>query len=77
MLKVGDVVCLKSGGPQMTVSDVVADGIYCEWFDGNTRRNDIFNPLTVELWSDYDDRWRRKIENWDEGHNDSEPLGRS
>ena len=31
--KVGDVVQLKSGGPQMTIADCYGDNIYrCEWF---------------------------------------------
>jgi uncharacterized protein YodC (DUF2158 family) len=71
MFKVGDVVCLKSGGPQMTVSDIVADGVYCQWFDGKTRHDDIVNPVTLDLWADYEDRWQQKIENWDEGRDDS------
>ena len=32
--KVGDVVCLKSGGPDMTVKEITSDNqISCEWFD--------------------------------------------
>jgi hypothetical protein len=27
--------------------------------------------------ADYEDRWQQKIENWDEGRDDSDPLGRS
>ncbi len=30
--KVGDVACLKSGGPEMTVSKVENDEIWVEWF---------------------------------------------
>ena len=32
----------------MTVSDIVADGLYCQWFDGKTRQDDIFNPVTLD-----------------------------
>lgn len=32
--KVGDVVRLKSGGPQMTIHDFLEDGkVECAWFD--------------------------------------------
>lgn len=30
--KVGDVVELKSGGPDMTVEDITDDGVACVWF---------------------------------------------
>lgn len=31
--KVGDVVQLKSGGPKMTVAEVLSDGkLWCQWF---------------------------------------------
>ncbi|WP_442909830.1 YodC family protein [Hyphomicrobium sp.] len=37
-LKVGDVVILKSGGPEMTVSEepkrTDADHVWCQWFGG-------------------------------------------
>lgn len=53
-IKVGDIVWLKSGGPQMTVDEI---GHYeftgggplsakCSWFDSkNERKKDVF-PLT-------------------------------
>jgi uncharacterized protein YodC (DUF2158 family) len=31
--KPGDVVMLKSGGPQMTVTEVDGDRTFCQWFD--------------------------------------------
>lgn len=31
--KPGDVVELKGGGPDMTISSVDDDSAYCEWFD--------------------------------------------
>ena len=32
-IKAGDVVMLKSGGPNMTVAWVAEDEALCEWFD--------------------------------------------
>ena len=40
--KTGDVVRLKSGGPDMTVSDGAASGTYlCHWFN---REGDVWTP---------------------------------
>lgn len=41
-IQVGDVVRLKSGGPQMTVKWVEAGDAYCEWFDGNKKTGEEF-----------------------------------
>jgi uncharacterized protein YodC (DUF2158 family) len=36
--QVGDVVSLKSGGPEMTVESIESDGnVLCTWFDSNKR----------------------------------------
>ena len=33
-MKVGDIVVLKSGGPQMTICEILEDNlIACDWFD--------------------------------------------
>jgi uncharacterized protein YodC (DUF2158 family) len=41
--KVGDVVRLKSGGPDMTVTGVAIGGdLICRWFEGDTARIDTF-----------------------------------
>ncbi|UDL89439.1 DUF2158 domain-containing protein [Mesorhizobium sp. PAMC28654] len=43
--KTGDVVKLKSGGPDMTVSDGSASGSYlCHWFN---REGDVWIPQHV------------------------------
>ena len=45
---VGDVVKLKSGGPNMTV-DVPAGSRYiCVWFEGNTCRRETFDQGALE-----------------------------
>lgn len=53
MLKNGDTVRLKSGGPLMTVDDpnilVAHDHVYCSWFDKNDiLRNDLFAVEALE-----------------------------
>ena len=52
-LKVGDVVRLKSGGPDMTIENigkyVHKDGAMCVWFDGKKRFHEVFDLATLEL----------------------------
>lgn len=54
----GDVVCLKSGGPQMTIENLgdysgglaggIKDGAKCIWFDGkNERQHAVFDVATL------------------------------
>lgn len=47
-LKVGDLVRLKSGGPQMTVISVDQDGIECTWFDNGGIKQHMFAPETLD-----------------------------
>jgi uncharacterized protein YodC (DUF2158 family) len=47
ILKVGDVVRLRSGGPNMTITSFANDRagrpmVYCEWFDSNKKHFDFF-----------------------------------
>lgn len=45
-VKVGDVVTLKSGGPEMTVKAIYTDGDHeCQWFAGKKLESGFF-PLS-------------------------------
>lgn len=46
-IKPGDVVCLKSGGPRMTVEDVSDKQVSATWFDGEKLSRSLFNVATV------------------------------
>lgn len=55
-MKVGDVVRLKSGGPDMTVKVLGFKGgpsgpktAVCEWFDGENLRKDKFLASSIVL----------------------------
>jgi uncharacterized protein YodC (DUF2158 family) len=57
-LTVGDVVMLKSGGPQMTVSDIIDmpnSGVLnrscavCKWFHGGDAHYGHFHPYTLTV----------------------------
>lgn len=52
---IGDVVCLKSGGPQMTVHSVDEHEIGCMWFTtmGECRSHDF--PVGVLMQAQYQD----------------------
>jgi len=54
-LKAGDVVQLKSGGPDMTVEIIGAFGFgsshtqaKCVWFDGKKRYDDLFELTSLK-----------------------------
>ncbi len=49
-IEVGDVVCLRSGGPRMTVDDTKDVGnVRCVWFDGADTKFDLFNPAALTV----------------------------
>lgn len=60
-VKIGDVVKLKSGGPQMTVNDFndagghyeEGEGIQCAWFDGKLEpQRQIFHIDALDVVND-------------------------
>ena len=50
--KSGDVVRLKSGGPNMTVTEIGEKNgearAFCEWFDGEERHQEAFVLAVIE-----------------------------
>lgn len=52
--KPGDLVCLKSGGPNMTVEQVDKlamtgePAVWCVWFDKTKKYSDTFSPAALE-----------------------------
>ncbi len=50
MFKAGDVVILKSGGPNMTVVSISEDGsiVYCTWMSDDDVYEGDFIPATIE-----------------------------
>lgn len=47
--KTGDVVMLKSGGPDMTVQKVRGSEIDCHWFEAGTKlQSGVFNEDELE-----------------------------
>jgi uncharacterized protein YodC (DUF2158 family) len=49
MFKNGDVVQLKSGGPLMTVSEVIGNDVHCRWFVGNEEKSSSFSSEMLKL----------------------------
>ena len=46
----GDVVQMKSGGPQMTVELISEDKVHCSWFDKNTLCEKDFNKEILKKY---------------------------
>jgi len=51
--KAGDVVQLKSGGPEMTVTMAGKDSydaptVWCAWFEGTIQKNATFPPEALK-----------------------------
>jgi uncharacterized protein YodC (DUF2158 family) len=53
--KAGDVVTLKSGGPNMTVAWIETEHgvtVWCDWFDENQKHRDGFYPDQLQRVSE-------------------------
>lgn len=46
--RIGDIVGLKSGGPKMTVTEVLEEHVRTAWFAGSKKENGVF-PLEAVL----------------------------
>ncbi|EID0030069.1 DUF2158 domain-containing protein [Vibrio alginolyticus] len=45
----GDVVKLKSGGPDMTIVEIDSEGCFCQWFDDKGQMmSNVFKPVILE-----------------------------
>lgn len=48
--KIGDVVQLKSGGPEMTIDGISEDTVHCVWFnDKDEHKMNNFHIDSIEL----------------------------
>jgi uncharacterized protein YodC (DUF2158 family) len=47
-LKQGDLVQLKSGGPEMTIDQINDASVTCIWFDGHHRNEAVFDAAALE-----------------------------
>jgi uncharacterized protein YodC (DUF2158 family) len=45
--RLGSIVVLKSGGPDMTVASIGEDGVICVWFEGKRCTRKTFEPETL------------------------------
>jgi uncharacterized protein YodC (DUF2158 family) len=55
-LQEGDIVRVKSGGPDMTIAELgnyypegPKNGAVCVWFEGKTQKRDVFDVAVLEL----------------------------
>lgn len=53
--KPGDVVELKSGGPQMTISYISGDKVDCVWFEGKQQKSGTFRVAMLRTPEDFSD----------------------
>lgn len=57
----GDTVELKSGGPRMTVEDVLLGvGIRCQWFAGSKLQDGMFPPESLKKPEEEQSQDRKK-----------------
>jgi len=59
-LKIGDVVVLKSGGPEMTINTIGEteyedfDSAWCVWFDKNKQVKGVFPMTSLKAYKEAD-----------------------
>jgi uncharacterized protein YodC (DUF2158 family) len=59
--RLGDIVCLKSGSPDLTVL-ATKSAITVGWFDGTTDRETTYPPEALEFVSERNERDKRRFE---------------
>lgn len=47
-MQIGDIACLKSGGPLITVESTEGDKAVCLWFQGDRLRRETFALALIE-----------------------------
>lgn len=48
--KIGEIVELKSGGPKMTVTEIIATGkVRCSWFVGSKHASTVFPLKSLQI----------------------------
>ena len=52
VIKPGDVVQLKSGGPKMTVTQINQETVWCKWFDGEDVKTGHFPVFSLKPTSE-------------------------
>lgn len=56
--KKGDIVQLKSGGPKMTIKELVPKELFhsgdyiCQWFSGASLKQGYFSPNSIQVFKD-------------------------
>jgi uncharacterized protein YodC (DUF2158 family) len=71
----GQLVCVRSGGPKMTVSTIGKPLVFCVWFDdAGVKHDEGFEPETLEPWEEREARETRHAREWDNRAEEYDPL---
>jgi len=60
-IKIGDIVVLNSGGPNMTVENIDGEKIVCLWFTDNGCKQENFKKEMLYHITDEDDKEMYRI----------------